>query len=125
MFRLVELIEPEWGKQMLATLNHIVSNNADLFNMTSIGADIFVVTYPVLLIILFLSGRKKRQINWQQDAVRLFFAVVVATLLTILVQQFVRKDRPESLPGLQLILAHLPTISFPSDHATVSMAIAV
>ena len=41
------------------------------------------------------------------------------------IQHFVTKARPESLPGLELILKHLPTISFPSDHATVSMAIAI
>lgn len=125
MFRFVELIEPQWGKNILAFLNQTVSNAPGLFEIASISADIFVLTYPIFLTALFLYGWKKHNIAYQQDAMRIMFSVIVATCITIAVQQFVRKDRPETLPGLQLILAHLPTISFPSDHATVSMAIAV
>lgn len=125
MFRIIELIEPQRGKDMLTILNQIISNTTGLFDLAAVSADIFVLTYPILLIALFLYGWKKNQIEYQQDAVKIMFSVVVATLITIAIQQFVRKERPETLQGLHLILNHLPTISFPSDHATVSMAMAI
>ena len=56
-----------------------------------------------------------------------FASAAVAALINIVIQQFVTKDRPETvLTGTQhLLLEHLPTNSFPSDHAAVSMAFAI
>lgn len=125
MFRLVELTEPSWWQSLLTWLNHVVSGNATLFHTATILADIFVFAYPILLVVLFVYGRKHKRIHYQHQSLQILSSVAVATMITILIQQLIRKDRPESLPGLQLILAHVPTISFPSDHATVSMAIAV
>ena len=125
MFRFVELVEPSRGQHLLATLNHIVSSNATIFHTTTILADIFVFAYPILLIALFLYVLKHKNISYQHHSLQILTSAITATVITIFIQQLVRKDRPESLPGLQLILSHVPSISFPSDHATISMAIAI
>ncbi len=122
---MLTLVEPIRGKQILESLNHVVSSSHSLFQATSIASDIFVFMYPLFLIGLFLYGYKKKQIDTQYAGIQIVASVIAATAITIIIQQLIRKDRPESLPWLQLILSHVPTISFPSDHATVSMAIAV
>lgn len=106
------------------SLNHLV-NDPTVFKIVSILADIFVFTYPLLLLGLFIYGMKKAKKEFQYGSISIFISVVCATLITLVVQQLIWKERPESLPGLDLILQHVPTISFPSDHATISMAIAV
>ena len=105
-------------------LNNLVSDPA-VFKIVSILADIFVFAYPILLLGLFIYGMKKAKKEYQFGSISIFISVAVSALITLAVQQLIWKERPESLPGLELILEHVPTISFPSDHATVSMAIAV
>lgn len=121
---MVTLFEPSRGKYILGLLNHLVSSNQIIFHSTSIAADIFVFLYPILLIGLVIQGTRNQKPELAKGSFKIFWGVLFAVLITIIIQQLIRKDRPESLPGLQLILQHVPTISFPSDHATVSAAIA-
>ncbi len=121
----MNLQEPQWWKDILMRLNHLVSLDPTIFKIVSILADVFIFAYPILLIWLFIYGMKQAKKEFQYGSISIFISVVCSALITLGIQHFVTKARPESLPGLELILKHLPTISFPSDHATVSMAIAI
>lgn len=83
--------------------------------------------YPILLVVLYIIGIKKKSRPLKIYALYVFFSACVSALLNIVIQAFVTKARPESvLTGADnLLLKHLPTMSFPSDHAAVSMAIAI
>jgi len=68
----------------------------------------------------------------KESAVWIFIAAMGSTIFNMLVQVFLVKDRPDVVLDLlyqkreDLILYdYLPEASFPSDHATMSMAIAV
>jgi len=70
--------------------------------------------------------------NLKESAVWIFIAAMASTVFNMLVQVFLIKDRPDVVMDLlyqkreDLILYdYLPEASFPSDHATMSMAIAV
>ena len=70
--------------------------------------------------------------NLKESALWIFLAGILSTGFNILVQFFLVKDRPDVVMDLlyqkreDLILYdYLPSASFPSDHATMSMAIAV
>ena len=53
-----------------------------------------------------------------------FYSVVLRLSISLIIQQIVQIDRPEeALKWVwQLLLNHIPDASFPSDHATVSVA---
>ncbi len=117
---MINLTEPLRWQQLLAYLNHLVSTNHSIFTISSILADIFVFTYPLTLLALYIYGWKNKKPYLQNWALYTVWATWVATLITLIIQHLVWKERPETMQGIGLILSHLPTISFPSDHATVS-----
>ncbi|HMY80625.1 MAG TPA: phosphatase PAP2 family protein [Candidatus Absconditabacterales bacterium] len=119
------IIEPVWGQHSMSRLNHIVSSDTLLFTITAFCSDFFVFPFPIILVALFLYGIMNKHFRTETYALKIVFSTSTAMIITLLIQQVITKARPETLPGLQLILHHLPTMSFPSDHATVSMAFAI
>lgn len=54
----------------------------------------------------------------------IFYSTIIAITISIIIQQFVDINRPEEYlkNTWKLILEHIPDASFPSDHASVSIA---
>lgn len=116
------IYEPSWWKNFMLFLNDLVSSNQFIFKFASICADAVVFLFPIILLWFYLYGYKNNQLLYKKGSIKILLWIIIAIIVTILTQQFVWKDRPESLPWLDLILAHVPTMSFPSDHATVWFA---
>lgn len=119
------IYEPQWWKELMSALNHYISSNIYLFKIASLLSDFIVFAFPVLLIWLYRTGRKNNNKERQYYSLGIFLATCISAWINIIIQFFVVKDRPETLAGLKLILSHLPTMSFPSDHASVSMWFAI
>lgn len=122
---MITINEPLRGKDLLHSINSLASSHEGLFHVISILADIFVFAYPIILIWLFIIGYTKKNSNNQYGSLSVLWSTMVAVAINIVIQLFIRKDRPETLPWLKLILKHVPSVSFPSDHAAVSMAFAI
>lgn len=122
----MQIFEPQWWVTLLQELNTWVSSSTQLFNIISFLADAVVFLFPIFLVILYVCGITKKQKHMKIHALRIFSSAIFAAVINIIFQLFLHKDRPETvLEGTQrLILKHLPTMSFPSDHAAVSMAFA-
>ena len=97
-----------------------------------IFVQIFVDT-PIFILPVFLAWywlyysftkTQKGIIDKKENLILVFYWVVLALITSLIVQQFVIVDRPEQHleAGAKLLLDHLPDASFPSDHATVSIA---
>ena len=120
----IQLVEPMWGKILLENLNEY-ANNEDLRNYIPFFADGVVFLYPLFLVAFYVSGILTNNKDYKKYAILTFFGVGVSVLITLLIQAFVTKARPESfLNSNMLLLKHFPSISFPSDHATVGFAMA-
>lgn len=117
--------EPLRGKSIMTFLNHFISQNNIIFSASSILSDAIVFSFPIILVFLTIYGWKQKKQVLQEIAFIIFMSSGTAAVINLLIQSFVSKDRPESLPWLQLVLNHLPTMSFPSDHAAVAMAFSV
>lgn len=89
-------------------------------------ADIFVFSYPIFLACRYIFGIIRKSIFYKLQALAIFMSTIVGSLLNIVIQYMTEKQRPELYITNkdQLILSHLPTDPFPSDHACVSAAIA-
>jgi len=119
------IYEPLRGKTLMTYLNHLISQNTTFFQICSVLSDLIVFAFPLILIFLTITWWKQKKTILQEIALIIFSSSVIAALINIIIQLFITKDRPESLPWLELILKHLPTMSFPSDHAAVAMAFSV
>lgn len=93
-----------------------------IWKIVYIMADAPIFLIPIFLVvawIVFLKNEKKKH-----DLLYLFYSCLVAISISIIIQQFVHLERPEDALrwASNMILSHIPDASFPSDHASVSIA---
>jgi len=99
-------------------------------NWMPIMADVFVFTYPVYLVALYLYGIGKKENYYKEASLMLFLWGFWSMFVNVVIQSFVNKARPDVVLDLfvngrdALLLQDLPTNTFPSDHAAMSAAIA-
>jgi membrane-associated phospholipid phosphatase len=135
---MIDLIEPMWGQTLLLWM-HQVMQYPFFFERLPFVADIFVFVYPMYLVVLYgygmfqgYKGLKVQSFALKESAVWIFVVAMASMIFNMIVQVFLVKDRPDVMLDLlyqkreDLILYdYLPKASFPSDHATMSMAIAM
>lgn len=122
----MKLFEPQRGVDILQHMNTWASLSETRFHIISLIADVIVFAFPVFLIVVYCLGILKKNVSLKKYALSVFFSACTAAIINIIIQMFFDKARPETvLQGTErLLLKHLPTMSFPSDHAAVSMAFA-
>jgi membrane-associated phospholipid phosphatase len=121
----MNLFEPQRWQSLLHLLNSATFDSPVLVKLVPLLADVFVFAYPVLLLIWYLTGIVKHKHTVKSDALTIFSWAAYATIINIILQSFLHKDRPIFSwdNSIHLILKDLPTASFPSDHAAVGMVI--
>jgi len=128
---MIKLIEPLWWINLLGDLNSWMVNNSQLVYRIPKFADLFILTYPIYLLVLYIYGIVKREIYYKKSALFIFISTVLSFAGNIFIQLFVDKVRPNVILGLvdrkneTILHRFMPSSSFPSDHAAVSMWIAV
>ena len=126
----VELFEPSRWMSVLEWGMDIQTKYEWIANLAPVFADVFVVIYPIFLISIYLYAIIKGKPIVKQGAVYVFFATFLAVLINIGIQCFFYKERPivvlNQIEAEETLLHDiLPTSSFPSDHAVVSMTFAM
>lgn len=123
----MRIYEPQRWVELLQKLHSVANSSAVLFDIVAFFADGFIFLIPLFLLIVYVLGIKNNNKIYKEYALRVFTAPVVVIIINIIFQSFLIKDRPETALENSggLILAHLPTMSFPSDHAAVGMAFAI
>ncbi len=125
------IVEPIRWVTIVQNLNTIMKANPTLSHRAPILADVFVFTYPVYLLGLYSWWWIKKTITPKVSALMIWANVAVTVIANILIQFVFQKDRPNIVLGLAdekyktILDKFLPNSSFPSDHAGVSMSIAV
>ena len=130
MMHTISLIEPSWWMDILNWWIDIQNNYEWIANLAPTFADIFVFAYPVFLVLIYLYAMVKKKVQIKQWAIYICVATFIAVLINIWIQCFFYKERPIVVLNqveVEETLLHeiLPTSSFPSDHAVVSMAFAM
>ena len=119
------LTEPQRWKDLLLRANESFVWNELLVSLAPLLADGVVMTYPILLIRWYLWWVQKKDESIKYGALYVASSAVGVTILAFIIQVFVDKSRPEWYIGNtdMLIMDHLPTAPFPSDHASVWFAV--
>lgn len=106
---------------LLQTLNSLTEIKY-VGDFVYIFADAPIFLIPIFLVVYWIINRKNN--DEKKKLLFIFYSTILAILISTIVQQFVSLDRPEeSLKSAsRLILDHIPDASFPSDHASVSIA---
>lgn len=124
------LVEPSRWMDILNRWLDIQNKYEWIANLAPTFADVFVVVYPIFLVCIYVYAIIKNKPVVKQGALYVFWATFIAVLINIWIQTFFYKERPiVALNQVEVeeTLLHdiLPTSSFPSDHAVVSMAVAI
>lgn len=122
------MIEPSRGVELLQYLNSFISQSDTYYTVATILADRPIFLLPVFLLWLYVwRGMIKRQVSAKYGALLIFFSTAIAAIINLWLQMFIDKARPETALewAWRLVMKHLPTASFPSDHAAVSFAAAL
>lgn len=129
---------------LILRLNSQMASSAFLLKITPLLADIFVFSYPIFLLRLYFSPDKQLPPLWERSrtksaypsnklqALSIFWWFIAVVICNYIVKFFVSQSRPLHVldnltfnPQSSLILDHIPTDAFPSDHAAVSLVIAL
>lgn len=135
---MIHLVEPQWGVALAQSLFAWMQLSAFWSHRMPILADIFVLSYPVCLLGLYGYGMllkwrgNREQWQWYKTSwIYILMGTVLSIIVNVLVQYFFDKARPNvalwlaDLKHETILHKFLPSSSFPSDHAAVSMAIAM
>ena len=119
----------EINKQILLSLNSLT--NLEFIEKTVyIFADAPIFFLPIFLVIawIYYTYFHSKYISIieqkKEKLLFIFYSCIIWIIITLIIQQFIGLDRPESVieKSWKLLLNHIPDASFPSDHATVSFA---
>ena len=128
--------------EIILSLNTRMASSSLLSSLIPILSDIFVFSYPLYLIYLYFfthdtMSRWERLRHRTSDrehkytALTILSSFVGSIIVNYIIKAFVEQPRPYQVldlvinPKESLILNSIPSDSFPSDHAAVSMTIAI
>lgn len=129
---MIQLVEPVWGVEILLALHEWMSLGHSWSSFLHFMADAVVLSYPVVLLALYIVGIARNDRVYKQGAVWMFWVAILSAVINVVFQTLFFKDRPDLVLDLgfskreDLILYdYLPEASFPSDHAAMAMGIAL
>lgn len=101
-----------------------------LHNYSELPLIWIIADFPIFFLPIFLWGLWLYYTFYKVDNIKrqelmyIFYACVFGIILSYIIKQFIDIQRPEAYidSTKNLLLSHIPEKSFPSDHATVSLA---
>ncbi len=126
-----KITEPQWWVNLLKSLFAWMQASIFWSHRIPVLADVFVFTYPIYLLALYIYGIAKKKISYKIAALYIVAGTALSFVINIVMQFFVDKVRPNvvlwlaDLKNETILNKFMPTSSFPSDHAAVTMGIAM
>lgn len=108
---------------LLQSLNNL-SQGPVLSTLVPILADLPIFFLPIFLTGMWLKHSFPQNRDIKDSLLFLFYSALVAIFISLVIQKLVHLERPEQAlqSASNLLLSHIPDASFPSDHASVSVA---
>jgi undecaprenyl-diphosphatase len=114
----------EYNVSLFRIVNDL-SSHPLIAKISPILADGPIFFLPLFLVFLWLYHTfKQKSIEKKIELMFLFYCAAIAHFISLTIQLFVDIERPETAIANsgKLLLEHIPDGSFPSDHASVSVA---
>jgi len=107
-----------WDWKILGFLNPFFALHGGFTN--KIISEYLIYSLPLILIILWLFSSKGKIVALKA----LFSAILAWPIIALILGKIVNRPRPFTTGGVQELIFHRPTYSFPSDHAAALFAVA-
>ena len=104
--------------KILLPLNRFFSRHGGFFN--KFLAEYLIYSIPLILIFVWFWSKQAKKV-----ALRAAFSAILAwPVLAQIIGKIINRPRPFETSGVQELIFHRPSYSFPSDHAAALFAIA-
>ena len=111
--------------ELFRLINNLANKNTVLDGIMIFFSKYVPYIFMVVIAIVFILGIKKKNFDYRKVAVNTFVITVINLVLSFIIGGIYYVDRPFVNNKVNLLFTHTKDASFPSDHATGTMSIAV
>ncbi|WP_315066161.1 phosphatase PAP2 family protein [uncultured Clostridium sp.] len=106
-------------------INNLANKNAVLDKIMIFFSTDVPYIFMAIIAIVFIIGVTKKNCSCRKAAVNTFVITVINLILSFIIGNIYYVDRPFVHNKVNLLIPHVQDASFPSDHATGTMSIAL
>jgi len=106
-------------------INNLANKNMILDKIMIFFSQYVPYIFMAVIIIVFILGIKQKKCEYRQIAFSTVFITIINLMLNLMVRSMFYVDRPFVHNKVNLLLPHDAASSFPSNHATGTMSIAL
>ena len=111
--------------EIFRLINNLANKNTVLDKIMICFSKYVPYIFIAVIAIIFILGITKKNSDYRKVAVNTFFITVINLVLSFIIGGIYYVDRPFVNNKVNLLFTHTTDASFPSDHATGTMSIAV
>lgn len=106
-------------------INDLANRNKALDGIMIFFSKYVPYIFMIILVMVFVLGIIKKNSDYRKAAVNTFFITIINLLFSFILGGVYYVDRPFVHSKVKLLFPHVEDASFPSDHATGTMSIAL
>lgn len=111
--------------ELFRLINNLANKNSILDKVMIFFSKDVPYIFMAVIIIIYILGIIKKNINYRKIAANTFIITVINLFLSFIIGGIYYVDRPFVNNKVNLLFTHTQDASFPSDHATGTMSIAL
>lgn len=111
--------------ELFGIINNLADKNGILDRIMIFFSEYVPYIFMAAMTIVFILGMAKKNSNYRKAAVSTFVITVFNLILSFIIGTTYYVDRPFVNNEVNLLFPHVQDASFPSDHATGTMSIAL
>ena len=111
--------------ELFRLINNLANKNGVLDGIMIFFSKYVPYIFMVVIAIVFILGITKKNFDYRKVAVNTFVITVINLVLSFIIGGIYYVDRPFVNNEVNLLYTHTKDASFPSDHATGTMSIAL
>ena len=106
-------------------INNLSNKNVALDNTMVFFSKYVPYIFMIVIAVVFILGIIKKKSDYRKVAINTFIITIINLILSFIIGGIYYVDRPFVHNKVNLLFAHVKDASFPSDHATGTMSIAL
>lgn len=111
--------------ELFRLINNLANKNSVLDNIMIFFSKDVPYIFMAAVAIIFILGIGKKNVEYRKVAFNTFVITVINLMLSFIIGSIYYVDRPFVHNKVNLLFPHVRDASFPSDHATGTMSIAL
>ena len=111
--------------ELFRIINNLANKNTILDKIMIFFSKDVPYIFMAVIAIVFILGITKKNFDYRKVAVNTFVITVINLVLSFIIGGIYYVDRPFVNNEVNLLFTHTKDASFPSDHATGTMSIAL